>query len=91
VFETILVGDGPHSVAAARDGSRVYVTNFHSATVSVIDAAAKAVTSTIQAGVSLYGIAVSPDGERLYVADTRSSALAMIETLRRPRDYADQG
>jgi YVTN family beta-propeller protein len=79
-IETIRVGDGPHSVAASRDGSRVYVTNFHAGSVSVIDTSSKAVVATLAVGVSLYGVAVSPDGARLYVADTHRSTLSMIET-----------
>lgn len=69
--------DFPVSVAASPDGSRLYVSNYFSATVSVVDATKvtvgvfdqpAVVVDTIPVSTGPYGLAVSPDASRLYVA-----------------------
>jgi len=61
-------GVSPVGVAVSLDGKRVYTSNVHDNTVSVIDAANRKVITKIPVAVSPNGIAISPDGTRLYVA-----------------------
>ena len=51
------------------DGSKVYVTNNLSNTVSVINTATNTVTATIPVGANPFGVSVSPDGSKVYVAN----------------------
>jgi YVTN family beta-propeller protein len=62
----------PHGIAASRDGSRVYVSNVLSNTVSVVDTRTNAVVGTFNAGTRPGGLVVSPDGSRLYVINSVS-------------------
>ena len=63
------------------DGSKVYVTNAASNTVSVIDTATNTVTATIPVGSGRQGVAVTPDGSKVYVANTNSpGTVSVIDT-----------
>ena len=59
VTATIPVGDQPLGVAVTPDGTRAYVTNTFSDTVSVIDTATNTVTATIAVGDTPRGVAVA--------------------------------
>lgn len=85
------VGSSPLGVAISKDGSRVYVSNFFSGTVSVITTvattvppicAAYSVCGTItMTGFSLpYGLAVTPDGTRVYVARSANGSVGVLNT-----------
>ena len=63
------VGSGPYGVAVSPDGTKVYVANDNSNTVSVIDTATNTVTATVPVGSYPSGVAVSPDGTKVYVAN----------------------
>jgi YVTN family beta-propeller protein len=80
VVATIAVGPQPNGVAVTPNGERIYVSNFQADTVSVIDAAARAVVDTITVGEEPVGIAVSPDGTRVYVANRGSSTVSVIDS-----------
>ena len=56
----------PQLIAVSPDGTRVYVANQGSDTVSVINTATNTVVATISAGSQPVGPAVSPDGARVY-------------------------
>jgi YVTN family beta-propeller protein len=58
----------------------VYLTNFHSVTVSVIDTATNNVTSTVDVGSAPRGVAVNPDGTKVYVANLYTGAVFVIDT-----------
>jgi YVTN family beta-propeller protein len=77
-FETIPVGQGPHSVTVSRDGSRVYVTCARTGSVTAVEPTRRQVAAVHRVGASLYGVAVSPDGERLYTADPSRCALSVV-------------
>ena len=80
VTATITVGATPAGVAVSPDGTRAYVTNYGSDTVSVIDTATNTVTATITVGSRPEGVAVSPDGTRAYVTNANSDTVSVIDT-----------
>ena len=57
-------------VAVTPDGTRAYVTNFNSNTVSVINTATNTVTATIAVGANPDGVAITPNGATIYVANS---------------------
>lgn len=57
-----------HGVAAAPDGSRIYVTNESTRTLDVVDTKTLAVTKKIPLSGGPHNVAISKDGRRLYVA-----------------------
>jgi YVTN family beta-propeller protein len=62
------VGNSPVGVTMSSDGTRLYVTNADSHTVSVIDTDTDAVTETIASvGNTPVEVAVSPVGDLAYV------------------------
>ena len=67
-------------MAVSQDGSRVYVNNGSSSSVSVIDAASNSVRATVQVGSFPGGVAVTPDGSKVYVANTGSNSVCVIAT-----------
>ncbi len=79
VTATIPVGIVPFGVAVSPDGSKVYVTNDGSNTVSVIDTTANTVIATIPVGVGPAGLAVTQDGSKVYVANFNSNSVSAID------------
>jgi len=83
----ISVGLHPSEMALSPDGSRLYVANANSDTVSVIDTSADAVVHTFSAkpmdalpfGSAPNALAVSPDGKTLYVANGGNNLLAVLD------------
>jgi YVTN family beta-propeller protein len=71
VTATIPVGTYPEGVAVTPDGSKVYVTNDGSNSVSVIATATNTVTTTITVGTAPFGVAVTPDGSKVYVTNAK--------------------
>jgi YVTN family beta-propeller protein len=81
VIATIPGGGSPAGIAVTPDGTRAYVTNFVSNSVSVIETATNAVTATIRVGVEpYYGVAITPDGTRAYVTNEGSNSVSVIKT-----------
>lgn len=80
VTDTIPVGTNPFGVAVSPDGTRAYVTNYGSASVSVINTTTKAVTATIPVNGSPRGVAVSPNGTRAYSANRFTASVSVINT-----------
>lgn len=85
-LKTIRVGLHPSGMALSRDGSRLFVANANSDTVSVIDTSKNEVVETISCrpearlpfGSGANAVAVSPDGATLYVANGTNNCLAVI-------------
>jgi YVTN family beta-propeller protein len=70
-----------HGVAAAPDGSRLYVTNESEHTVDVVDAKTLMVTTQIPLSGGPNNIAISQDGRRVYAAiHTAPGGLDVIDT-----------
>jgi YVTN family beta-propeller protein len=73
-------GSRPMGAAISADGSRLFVSNGHARTVSVIDVASRTVTATAQGvGARCWGIALTPDGRKLYVANGPSDDVAVLD------------
>jgi YVTN family beta-propeller protein len=80
-FVTIPVGRSPHYVAVSPSGDRLYVTNFGSETVSVIDTnTLMVIRSPITFGSGPLGVAVTPNGARVYVSNHMSDNVSVIDT-----------
>jgi YVTN family beta-propeller protein len=67
-------------LAVSPDGSKVYVTNIGSNTVSVINTATNTVMGTVAVGNSPHGVSVSPDGSKVYAANFDSATVSVINT-----------
>ena len=87
-------GNSPAGVVASPDGTRVYVANTGSNTVSVFNTATGqlidtnpnvAGTQSISVGSSPSALAISADGKRLYVANTGSNSVSVIDTITNKR------
>ncbi len=81
----ISVGLEPNGVALSPDGSRAYVANTVSGTVTVLTVNRNtvgyaAVSTTIPVGTEPYGLALTPSGRKLYVANARSNSVSVIDT-----------
>jgi YVTN family beta-propeller protein len=82
IVTAIPVGDSPHGVAVSPSGTRVYVTNYLSHTVSVINGTTQAVIgSPISVGDYPIGIVVSPSGSIVYVANEGSETISVIDAV----------
>ena len=69
-IDAIKVGSAPQQIAISPDGTRAYVTNYSSNSVSVINTATNAVDGTaISVPSTPIGVALSNDGGLLYVAN----------------------
>jgi YVTN family beta-propeller protein len=60
IINTVTVGDSPYGVAVTPDGKRVYVANYSSSSVSVIDTATNNLVDTVSVGGSPDDIAIGP-------------------------------
>ena len=60
----------------------MYITDFFTGSVSVIDTGTQAVVKTIVVGTSPYGVAITPDSRRVYVVDADyNGTVSVIDTL----------
>jgi YVTN family beta-propeller protein len=78
----ITVGSEPTSITVLPAGTRAYVTNRGSGTVSVIDTATNARLTDIPVGTEPVGCVLTPTGRFLYVANGMSSSISVIDTQR---------
>jgi YVTN family beta-propeller protein len=78
VVATVAVGAWPVGVALNPAGTRAYVTNNGSNTVSVIDTANFA-TANLTVGNQPYGIAINPTGTEAYVAVRGDNTVRAID------------
>ncbi|MDJ0868282.1 MAG: YncE family protein [Myxococcota bacterium] len=61
------------------DGSRLYVANTTSNSVSVVSTASNSQTKTIEVGMDPVGLALRPDGLELWVANHVSDSVSVID------------
>ncbi|GIW43914.1 MAG: hypothetical protein KatS3mg077_1196 [Candidatus Binatia bacterium] len=72
VVATLAVGSGPAGVAVEPAGTRAYVVNSGSQSISVIDTSTLSVSTPLQGtavGNGAFGVAVSPDGSQFHVTN----------------------
>ena len=67
-----------HCIAVNPAGTRVYVANVNSNTVSVINTVSNAVT-TVAAGMAPFGVSVNPEGTLIYVANLNSGTVSVLD------------
>jgi YVTN family beta-propeller protein len=83
-IKRLAVQDEPWGVAMLPDGSKTYVANTASGTVSVIMRTGRGKLNKpglhIVVGAEPYGLALTPNGTRLYVSNARSNSLSVIDT-----------
>jgi len=77
---TITAGKASYGICISSDGSRLYVVNSVSNTVSVINVSTLAIIANIPVGTTPEGIAITPDGSMLYVANAISGNISVIST-----------
>lgn len=80
VGSPIVVGSAPTGVAASPDGSKVYVTNRTSGSVSVIRTSDNKVVNTITVGTQPESVTFSTDGTWAYVTNYGSKSVSVIDT-----------
>ena len=81
--DPISVGSAPQQIAVSPDGTRIYVTNQNSNSVSVINTATNAIDgAAIVVGSKPAGVALSADGSTLYVANGDDS-VSVVDTKTR--------
>ena len=69
IVDSVATGSTPNSISFSRDGSRFYVANAHSGTVSEVNAATNVVTRNFNVGGVPQEVVASRDGSRLYVSN----------------------
>ncbi|KAE9650854.1 YncE family protein, partial [Pseudomonas sp. PB105] len=80
IITHVNVGGKPRRLVVSPDGSRVYVTNSTSHSVSVISTATRQVIHTITGLSNPYAIAISPNGGILYVSNLGTQRVTVINT-----------
>jgi YVTN family beta-propeller protein len=75
----IPVGNRPHLVAVNTITNRIYVANWGSDNVSVIDGATNTVAATIPVGSGPVGVGVNTITNRIYVANWGSDNVSVID------------
>jgi YVTN family beta-propeller protein len=78
LIDSVPVGKWPQYIINSPDGKRVYVSNWGSGDVSVVDLGMRSVIVTIPVGVNPLGMTITSDSHKLYVAVT-AQALEHVE------------
>jgi YVTN family beta-propeller protein len=78
--DTITVGEGPIALAFNPSDDNLYVANFNSANVSIIDTSTNTIEDTITVGEGPIALAFNPSDDNLYVADFVSGNVSIIDT-----------
>ncbi len=71
--------DVSHMVAVALDGTRAFVANIGSGSVSVIDLEKGIATRTIETGAGAEGVAASVDGKEIWVTNRSADTVSVID------------
>jgi len=67
-------------IQVTRDGSRLYVSNHETSSVSVFNTSTNVPMTEIGVGLNPIGLAITPDGTRVYVANQNSDNVSVIAT-----------
>jgi YVTN family beta-propeller protein len=71
--------DVSHMVAVALDGTRAFVANIGSGSVSVIDLEKGIATRTIETGAGAEGVTASVDGKEIWVTNRSADTVSVID------------
>jgi len=94
VVGTVTIGEVPHGVSAAPDGSRLYFTSEADHTVDVVDVKSMKMTKKIPLSGVPNNITITPDGRRVYAGIAEGpGAVDIIDTasLQRVKTIATPG
>lgn len=80
IVATMPVESSPRGIVVLPDGSKAYVANQGSGSVSVLDTATLATRGSVAVGAGPHDPALSPDARRLYVLNLFSSSISVIDT-----------
>ena len=80
IVDTIAVGQGPIALAFNPENDNMYVADFNSGNVSVIDSSNNTIVDSIAVGQGPVALEFNPNNENMYVADESSGNVAVIET-----------
>ena len=82
VSSTMQVGQFlPAGLALSPDGTKLYVANYSSSSVRVMNTATgQPIGNPIAVGALPYGLAISPDGSKVYTANSGSNTVSVINT-----------
>ncbi|MGH9339806.1 MAG: beta-propeller fold lactonase family protein [Acidobacteriota bacterium] len=75
----VKVGNAPTYAALSPDGGLLYVTNFASDEVKVIDTTRRRVVATFYAGYEPLGIAVNPSGTKIFVTNYSNGLVKVVD------------
>lgn len=75
------LGRSPVDVAVSPDGTRVYVANYASGSISVIDTRTLVLIATVNVGGNPRALALNPNGTRAYVISRSGGFLSIINTF----------
>ena len=81
VVATIAVGANPVAVAVNSATNRIYVSNYDSGSVTVVDGLSNAVIATIPVGSNPFGITANPATNRIYVGNRGSGTVSVIDGI----------
>jgi len=74
----------PNSVALSPSGTRAYVANTVSGTVTILNVTPSPFSTSVivhlAVGTEPYGLALTPNGTKLYVTNARSNTVSVIDT-----------
>jgi len=82
--QSVAVGQHPHSVVLGADGIHMYVSNWGSRSISIVDSTKHRRLRDITVGIRPNDMALSPDG-RLFVACSGDNSVHVIETAKLER------
>ncbi|MBP9708852.1 MAG: beta-propeller fold lactonase family protein [Oligoflexales bacterium] len=69
-----------HMLALSPDQSRLYVANFGSASVTVLDLKSRTIIGHINTGAGTEGIGISPDGAKIYATAVLEDKISVIDS-----------
>ena len=80
ISQSIKVGEAPQNMNYNPSNGNMYVANFNSGDISVIDSATNKVISTIQVGSSPNALEYNPSNGNMYVANSESGDISVIDS-----------
>jgi YVTN family beta-propeller protein len=81
VEDAIITGqEVSHMVAVAAGGSRAFVSNIGSGTVTVVDLAARKVVESVATGKGAEGVDITPDGKQVWITNREADTVTVLDS-----------